>query len=231
LSEPPWTEGPWQSVSKGPFHRLLDILVPAPNIFKQADELQNLPPNRVLAAALDLLGRCWKLDSDLRKCYEELEISTSGPLFWREFSTATTLNDDRELDKMFPVAYHFPNLSTANTLLLYWAVLTMLWSGLTQLYGLFRNFRSLGGASFNMDELPPLELRTNMIFAVSSICQSVEYCMQDEMIGLGPSSLIAPLSIAAEVLQQYPNYDRERRWAQAALEKVRSKSVRILRFS
>jgi hypothetical protein len=56
--------------------------------------------------------------------------------------------------------------------------------------------------SLDISNLPPLEHRADWPeSAANKICQSVEYCMQDEMLALGPASTVPPLMVVVESLK------------------------------
>jgi hypothetical protein len=257
---------PWKHSTKGPFNQVLDFLSRAPDILRQADKLKDLKSYDLLLTSLKIVDLCWKLDADLQRFYDHLELSTSGPLYWPKLSTEGNPADDPEQGKVFPVAFHFSNLRMANAVMLYWATCLMLWSGLSQLYNLIPTIlidrqtidyaadpfcyappndlnygtisdyenspRSLNSIRFDMTRLPPLDYRVDFMPMVRNICQSVEYCMQDEMLGLGPSSISAPLNIVIEHLKDHPKYmySRELPWARAALNRVRKGGLRILGY-
>jgi hypothetical protein len=154
---------------------------------------------------------------------------------------------------IFPVAFHFPNLSVANSVLIIWAVQTILWHGLTELHRLMSElkmaFATLGRVEEEVDpesemgrlrqvmkcsgdvfSLPPLEHREDFAAPARSILQSVEFCMNDDLVDQGPKLLAAPLKIAIETLRPYPSFRREVGWGDEAMAKVQQRSLRLLMF-
>jgi len=56
-------------------------------------------------------------------------------------------------------------------------------------------------------DLRPLEHRLNWPnSAAKSICQATEYCMQEEMLAVGPASLAPPIMIVAENLKMVRDF-------------------------
>ena len=253
LSTPVWLSRPWATHPKCPIDQVFDFCSLAPEIFAQADKLDGLKPHDSLHEILKLVDRCWEIDAALEKFYIAFENSTLGPLYWPKLSKGNSLvDDDMELGRVFPVAFHFLNLTMSNTLMFYWATLLMLWSGLFRLYQaistLDLNCKEIdcyciackdktpdGGSDththkFNMSQLPPLGHRLDFPSVAWNICQSVEYCMQESMLGLGPFSTAAPLAIVIETFKDIPKYGREVAWAKAALTRVTERGLRILKY-
>jgi hypothetical protein len=79
-----------------------------------------------------MIDQCWMLDAELQRWYKDLESSSPGPLYWPHFSKQESPTDDPELGKLFPVAFHFPNLFTASTIMVYWTAQVMVWSMLSR---------------------------------------------------------------------------------------------------
>lgn len=235
LSEEPWIDGPWKDRQKRPMDALLDHLARAPGIFNQVHELQERAPHEVLPTALFIIKQCWEVDRNMRTFYENLERSIPGPLYWPEFSTTRGTAGERAL---FPISFHFPDLNIANMLMIYWATATMLWSGMSQLYRLVRALSSTettpngeidGSSQSDTSQLPPLEHRLDYHAPARNVCQSVEYCVQDQMLGFGMSSVVAPLTILAETLRHDSKFGLEILWISHVLKKVDEQGVRILR--
>lgn len=263
LADLTWREIPWQTSSKSPFDQVIDFMLQAPAIFQQGDLLDHLRPPERLLTALRMIDQCWRLDAALEKFHEGLIESVPGPLYWPQFSKVASPADDSDRGKVFPIAFHFPSWKIAITLMFYWSTMLMLWSGLTQLYGLIATIqldetpdndspgiigntsdeskieddsnydddvRSLGSVELVTSRLPLLEHREEYLSLACNICQSVEYCTQDEMVGWGRISVTAPLSIAIEYLRQDPRRGRELSWARAALHRNSKSELRILDY-
>ena len=249
-------ERPWKCGSKTPFDCIFDYLVRAPTIFAKADRLGKLDPWTSLQETLDIIDECFEIDAGVEKVFEEFEKSSPKPLYWAELSRAVHPGDPSDGTKVFPVAFHFVDLKTANILMYYWATLLMLWSGLCQLYG-HLHILKLQGVSLDhptAHEVPgsenssdtwaslsppppslnrvirPLDHRTDIATVAWNICQSVEYCTQDEMLEFGAQSVAVPLQVTVETMKQAPQYERQVLWAHAILDRLSSKDLRILKY-
>ena len=263
LTESPWTETPWANgQTKSDFDRLFDYFALAPELFKQGDQLGKVDPFTSLKMTIKTIDQCFEVDAGVEQFFQEFVASTSPkPPFWPELSKVSsygrvTGDEDDSRGKVFPVAFHFADLRTANICLYYWSTLLMLWSGLCQLYrhlsGLSsrgvdveRLFNSLeyenkSEAFYDKEELhqsatgriPPLGHRTDFASIAWNICQSVEYCMQDEMLGMGPQALAVPLQTVVETMKAVPSCERQVRWAELVLESIRKeKGIRILKYA
>jgi len=258
MSRPEWLEVPFRDHLKTPFHQLLDIAAALPNVIEQGYQIRGSDPTSRLFAIQGVIESCWKIDAELRQFYEELERTSLGPLYWPELSKEDNPADDAQLGKVFPVAFHFLNLRMAHICMLYWASLVILWSGLSYTYKIIANLRrivtkcldsnccedsahetacsgsmearKLRSAISKINNLPPLEHRQDVVSISRNICQSVEYCMHDELQGLWPILAYFPLKVAVETFNNYPDCSRELLWAKAVMEKVSGSSVRLLKF-
>ncbi|KAK9482956.1 hypothetical protein V1527DRAFT_310991 [Lipomyces starkeyi] len=116
----------------------------------------------------------------------------------------------------------------ANTVVIYWAISTMLWPGLCRLYQLIsstkldRNpcssgdsnyddiysctdeVRTLDSPEFYMIQLLPLEHRVDFVTMARNVAQSVEYCMKDEMLGVRTFIGDRPAEYVIYTLREYP---------------------------
>jgi hypothetical protein len=205
-----------------------------------------------LPAALKIVDRCWKIEAELRQLFTDLENGNPGPLYWPELSTTVNPADDAELGKVFPVAFHFPNLVTAFTCMIYWASLMLLWAVLSHVYQLLGTLKvhntatdspaDAGGedkpptpqhsttTQFDMSQLLPVDPRIDVLAASRNICQSLEYCMQKEMKGLGPTITVIPLMAVIDILPNFPHCSRELAWAIAVREKFNEKGLRLMKY-
>ena len=221
----------------------------APGIFKQADRLGKIDLWSSLQETLKIIDQCWEVDAALGRFYEEYTANLPDRLYWLKLSKTS---DGLGEEKVFPVAFHFIDLRTANTLMYYWSTLLMLWSGLCRLYQHISNLDSQGFSIYNMhvsgseddrspsestlprptaDRLPLLVHRTDFASVAWNICQSVEYCMQEDMLDFGPQSVAVPLQIVVETLRGIPTYSRQLLWAEKVLEQVTRRGIRILKYA
>jgi hypothetical protein len=214
-----------------------------------------------LLSGLEMIDQCWKLDAKMQRWYKDLESSTPGPLYWPQFSKQESPTDDPELGKLFPVAFHFPSLFTASTIMMYWTAQVMVWSMLARAYGKVPTVLDYGTISsqpqkrslnwraevicsceeptrsvcfkhVDISQLPPLEHRVDWArSAARNLFQSVEYCMQDEMLVVGPQ-LVAPLvAIVLDCLVKEPgDWSRETLWAKEIGEMVDVRGQRLIKY-
>ncbi|KAJ9225473.1 hypothetical protein DTO169C6_2206 [Paecilomyces variotii] len=281
ISSSTWTSIPWTNIPKTEFDQFFDLFVRGPATFQAVDRLDGAEPLEKLRIALSIVHSCWELDSDLTMFYEQFEKSSLGPLYWPEFAKPRIYrkgqhdndndyadDDDDDDDawndiSLFPISLHFPNLGTARTIILYWATLTMLWSGLHQLCGLIYSLKETildpqlnneqehkrenhnttpppiansntsntdaENLTFQTTHLPPLDdHRRDFASMARNVCQSVEYCMQEEMLGLGPIILPAPLAIVIDTMKGYESFAKEVRWARKVMRRISEGGLRIL---
>jgi hypothetical protein len=255
LSDPVWLEAPWRNVPKTHFDQIYDFLSQAPELLAQGQIIEQLDVCGKLEHAVAMISRCWKMEHGLEALYESMEKSHAGPLFWPELARDPTLEfdlDDAEDGKLFPVAFYFPNLGIAHFVLVYWAVQCMLWHGLFQLHRLMDQLKTALGTAGRVEELDgqteaaplpveatvkgglfdlrPLEHRADFAAPARNIFQSVEYCLLEETRDSGPRVVASPLRIAMETLRSYPQFQREVRWADAVMEEVPQRSLRLLNY-
>ncbi|KAK9242881.1 hypothetical protein V1506DRAFT_509025 [Lipomyces tetrasporus] len=136
LSSPLWVQGPWKGSPKRVLDRLIDCLAMGPIIFQQTERFRTLRSKPLLDLALEIVDHCWALDKALRGIYEDLERETAGSLYWPTLSQGQNVAYDPAFGNVFPVAFQFQDLNTARTLMLYWSLAVMVWSGFCALYEL-----------------------------------------------------------------------------------------------
>lgn len=81
---------------------------------------------------------------------------------------------------------------------------------------------------FDLNELPPLGHRANIVTPARNILQSVEYCLQDEMLDAGPAQACAPLNIVIDTFKEHPKHSKYVRWGKAALQMIQKRCMRYL---
>ena len=125
--EPQWTSEPWKGRPKCIKQRLFDLGLELPAIYRQASETVAIKdPALALANRLKVIEECVELNRRFDSWYEELRKEIPGPLYHSRFSTMTTLADDEEHGKVFPIAYEFPSLRIAHTTAMYWSLSSVL---------------------------------------------------------------------------------------------------------
>lgn len=247
LARPEWIENPFKHRPKPMFQRLLDLVVIVPNIIADGYRLLKGPlegteviDRRVmLLTMLGLIDRCWRVDTQLQTFYKNLEADSLGPVYWPELSMDTDGGETEvHLGKVFPVAFQYLDLRTAHICLMYWACMAILWSGMGLMYQLLEGVAAANAISTNEEtpgralditQLPPLEHRKDVASLARNICQSVEFFMKDEHLGLGARAAVFPLKVAIEILHDSPGCERELLWAEAAMARINDTGIRIMK--
>lgn len=224
LSDPEWMELPWKGLTKSLHDQIIDVLADIAKLVGQSYEIANLVSTKPLSIIPAIVERCWMMDAKLRRLYNNLESSNLGPLYWSKFSIQDNPIDDPELGKVFPIAFHFPNLRVAHTCMLYWTASMLIWTMLSSSY------RVLDAMQFDRSRLPVLEDKFDAVSLARNICQSLEYCFQDEMNGLGPTIAMIPLHVVIKILKDYPTCSRELSWSKAVAQNVAKKGIRISKY-
>ena len=262
LSESTWTQKPWSNRPKAAFDRVFDYFLLAPELFRKGDQLGKIDVWSSLRETISIINDCMTADLALEHLLEEITNESTNPLFWSELSQKSNeVDDDSKDGKVFPVAFHFPDLRTANTLMYYWSTLLMMWSGLCQLHQHLANLEShgidletlnamdsqlltnhqpldqptaeLGEAQSESKpySIPPLAHRVDFASIAWNICQSVEYCMQDEMRDFGPQCAAVPLQIVVDTMKQILAHSRQLQWAESWVKKIARDRLRILKYT
>jgi len=203
LSKSEWISLPWEGFRKPLAAHLLDLTASMAGIIECGYRLLDKPveplePAELLVQALEIVNGCWKLDVQLRAFYNRLEKEVSGPVYWAKLSSRKLcLVEDPTLGTVFPVSFQFSDLSTAHICMLYWATLSILWSGMGFLYQVLADSKlqhvssqdsvtpnenpfneNRHHPSFSTSQLPPLEHRTDVATLAKNICQSLEFCIE-----------------------------------------------------
>ena len=262
LADPDWIQLPWKSRPKTLHDQLLDQTATLANLFVEGYEIEGLESSILLPAIRGIIKRCWKIEAELRRIYDDLEGDCQGPLYWPTFSTEDNPADDAVNGKVFPVAFQFPNLSLAFTCMVYWASLILVASVLSHMLELLGTLQTQSDAGdgqttascpfcssdngshdtcscddnlqgtpapqLDTEQLPPVEPQVDIISAARNICQSVEYCMQAEMKGLGASAIVIPIMAVLDALPFFPQCARELAWAKAVFDRVKYRGFRLM---
>ncbi|KAL9044489.1 MAG: hypothetical protein Q9214_002374 [Letrouitia sp. 1 TL-2023] len=231
LTDPCWATVPFEESGKDLWNQVLDYVAQAPRILGQIDKFKDIPIIARLPLTLEIIDECWKIDTELEKLESRFKANVEKPPYTTEVSKmAERFPSNLTLGNAFSTGFHFPNLRMASTMVLYWAVLLMLWTGLSALYTQVTIIKMMDPSAVSV-EFPPLGHRTGFIAVARNILQSFEYCMQDSMREMGPSTIAAPLDIVVETLKDYPQYSQEVAWAKEALGIISQRSMRYLKTS
>jgi hypothetical protein len=201
------------------------------------------------------------MDIILQEVYDDLEKEFSSPMYWSVLATEPNTADDPIRGKVFPVAYNFPNMTVARSLMLYWACRLLVWAGFLFLYrGILEleieaadarcsNYpdcamfddgmcycrhlveKPAGCYKFDPSLLKPLDYRTDLRLLIYNVCQSVEYCLKSGLTMFSSWSAGTPLSFVYETTKAFPGFERELAWMEATLRKLQHSGLRIIKYS
>ncbi|KAK9319480.1 hypothetical protein V1517DRAFT_310695 [Lipomyces orientalis] len=118
VSSPLWVQGPWKDCPKRVLDRLIDCLA----------------NSSIQTIARFGSGNSGSLLGSKQGTVRNLQ--TAGSLYWPTLSEVQNAAYNPAFGKVFPVAFQFQDLNTARTLMLYWSLAVMVWSGLCALYEL-----------------------------------------------------------------------------------------------
>lgn len=208
-----------------------------PGIFEESDRLSE-PRTADMPAIFALLDRCWEMEASLQTFYHDIEEAVEGPLYWSKLATLTLPPDEVDGKKLFPVAFYFDGLPTAFTTMMYWLNQLLLWRTIMEIYG---RVLKCGHAPTQLEDptdrqlpyvarLRPLEHRKDLVSLAKNICQTVEFCLQEDKRSQGPGALMVPLLSATITFKYSPGCGRELEWARAAMTEVSERGWRITTF-
>ncbi|KAI9814191.1 MAG: hypothetical protein M1827_003357 [Pycnora praestabilis] len=209
-----WLSDPWHGKTKSLLQKLIDSGLMIPIYLELIDLLASArDPGETHRLSMEVINKCWALDSNLRTWWENLLDQVPGPHYWTQLSAMANPTDNHENGKVFPVSFQFPNLRIAHTLLTYWSLSIIVNSSLLLTYrAISRN--PLGRTI--MDSLPPLGDMQNgqgLQLLTDNVAQSMEYCMRTDHGTLGSQWAVFPLRTAIE---SYRNFSpRKAAWCEA----------------
>jgi hypothetical protein len=244
LVSPEWKNVPFTKHSKVPFQTLLDLLLEGSMILKKVDKLPKVRKEKRVPFLVDMLQDCITLDDKMREFLLDFELFEGGPLFWAVPSkppvVAEVLYAPAFNDAFSSLSYEFPTVRIGTTMMLYWAALTILWSGACHIYETLEHLTTLSPTAdgeleghFAADghshafQIPLSTRFTAFPSLARNICQSVEFCLRDEM---SISSMIAPLNMIIAPLSSWPGLDKEIAWARNMLLDVQNRGIQIIEY-
>lgn len=206
--------------------KLLDLVLEAPPLLSRADKLVRITSLEAqLEEAIDMAWGCWQLDSDLQRFHDDFKATADGPLYWARIAGPPLGidNADDALETVFPLEFIFNQQRVGATLMLYWATLAILWSGMCHLHAHIHQLcQIIPGKGHN---LPALNHRTDLTILVQNVCQSVRFCTQEQ---ISLPFITAPLNMVLQTIVQWPGYEREIRWIKKSLDNLRERGVGIV---
>jgi hypothetical protein len=224
---------------KGTFDQLLDILLDVPVILQQLTNMHLLPMESQLQTAVRLLQSCIKLDGELQLFSYKIESLSQKLLYWEVQSSGIECQHTDTV--LFPSCFAFTDSQAATTMVLYWGVLAMDWSGMCHLYRHISQLTTLtpttdeflagqcssGGVDGLVENfLLPVPTRCKDFASVArKVLKSVDYCFQDHHALPG---LVAPLNMVIDVLSGWPGFESEVEWARGNMDRMRQKGLKIM---
>jgi hypothetical protein len=236
LSTQEWKTLPFTKLPKTPLQRVIDLLLEAPVIQTRVDKLPALQPSEHVPVLISIIEHCLAVDEGMQDLYLDLESSVGSPIYWPNTSI-----QPGDVDALFPDSFVFPDYRTGTTMMLSWATLTILWSGICHLYRYVALLTpltptasgKLTGSYVKDGQTHKFEIPTSARYEefptmARNVCKSVEFCMQDE---LGLVTLACPLMMVVEALGSWPGFEGEIWWAKERLRSVKGRGMKIAEFT
>ncbi|RHZ59260.1 Zn(II)2Cys6 transcription factor [Aspergillus thermomutatus] len=238
LCDRAWCQDPWTSRPKRMADRIADCLADIPSILQRYDQLSSLNRADILNSTYLLVGECLRIDQTLQDIYEAIRLEVSGPLYWPVLSQS--FQSSAPGQGQFSVVYNFPDLKTATLLMLYWASKALLWATLSNLYDVIQ-LQDLRGAAASIVEVtsekhnlgpnkydesspdrdsPTRDDGQNYMSMARNVCQSLEYCLQEDMSLLGIFAASTPVIIAIWAIRYRQNDEAELAWLMGVSQKM-----------
>jgi hypothetical protein len=179
------------------------------------------------------------MDQSLRDIYEDIRLQEEGPLYWPVLSPS--FKDSVQSQGLFPVIYEFPDLKTATLLMLYWSSRAMVWATVSNLYDVIRlqgvhaitvpivdvtsekhdPSPTNDGENLSERDSPTQHDGQNYLKMARNVCQSLEYCLQEDMSLLGILAATVPVIITVWAIRYRHNDEAELAWLMNASQKMR----------
>jgi len=161
------------------------------------------------------------LHTQLLAWYENLRKQVNGQPYCVVPSLAHSPADDPLRGCVFPLAFHFPNLTVAQLLLIYWSTLIVLYRTVQDIHKRLGNRAAENLVTqLNLD----LEGRNKICFERSypsnsriaalarNLCHSLEYCYRSKNGTLGLQSTVFTQWVAQDFYSSQPDLWRELKW-------------------
>jgi hypothetical protein len=203
---------------------LQDLMIQLPSIMEALDtHAVNTNKTAERAVLIQLLQLCSKLDGQLLSWVEQLKEQVYSQLYWTVPSVANNPADDPILGRIFPLAFHFPSLSMAQLLILYWSTLVLLYRTIQDIQ---KRLKSNANSSTEMQHsIGPHEKdggelcsdgnrlsNKQIALLADNIAQSFEYCYHSNNGTLGPQSTVYSLWVAQSFYESQSDRERELAW-------------------
>jgi hypothetical protein len=204
---------------------LQDLIVQLPSIMEALDSLAESTNKSAERPVLILLLRlCLSLNRQLLAWNERLENQGHSQLYWAVPSCAHSPADDPVLGRVFPLAFHFPSLLVAQLLLLYWAMLILLYRTIQDIQKWLQRQVTSGTETHHSFGLQDSDSREEypddgscpsndgIALLAGNISQSIEYCYRTANGTHGPQLTIFPLWVAQCFYRSQADRGRELAW-------------------
>jgi hypothetical protein len=225
-----------KQLKKAPLQKVLDLLLEGSSLLRRADHLQGITKYKRLRYAVDLLQDCIALDGEMDKFLKELESSADARLHW--LVPPRTIFAVQSFSSSLDDAFEFYDLRTATTLMLSWATLTILWSGICHLYEFLAQETVLvptmdgklvghfPDAKQQFEILQPTRFKEFPTMA-RNVLGAVIFCLCDEW---GIPATVAPLNMIIDAWSSWPGFEHEIAGANTILDMVEKKGMRIVTY-
>ena len=239
LASRAWITLPWKNHPKSSWDSLLDLLAEGPEILQKADRLETTPPHQFLPAVIEMIEDLLALENRIQIYYADLSRSYSEPFFW-ELPPAVTCVHDSDSDgstcpsqPAFRSALYFGDIELARILTLYWAIQSMVWSGLNDLWGAAQGLiaSNMLGPEFEQVHRSLALGPRDWLEPIRKVCQSFDFCSSEASQGLGPMVIAVPLDIVLGVMKNRSGCDAEYKEARRVRQDVSRNWLRVLQFT
>ncbi|KAI9931740.1 hypothetical protein MW887_010319 [Aspergillus wentii] len=213
-----------------PVDEFIDMLIECTALLEQVDRLiqnENSDFEYTRKTGERLMQACLSLEEKLHRTCLAMQGKLGAPSSLKcDASSKQNWKSSISLD-VFPDAVHFPSLTCAESHLLYWTALVLIYPLFDQLLDLLGQTGSsmaspitspsLSGGpispSQSVESQCEADFTTLADHFASEICRSVEYFIQPDMKTLGAQLLLAPLSQSTQFFYVQESTEKHR-WCQ-----------------
>jgi hypothetical protein len=244
LTDPMWKTIPFGKHSKLLLSQLMDILLVAPEMHKFGQAIKaETDIAKKLGLCLDLVPVLFDLETQLLAFYAKAEAKFNGPLYWPVLATSKIFEERNCKGYPYPysVRFEFPHSRVGIMMMLYWGALTILWSGMCNLYETISlncptflqsklpddQWSDIDGIALHLG-LPILVQQKDFLTMARNVCQSAESCMDED---LSMPVVLGPLCMVAACLNSgQPEYEVEIRWILECMRILEHRGVGMSKY-
>jgi hypothetical protein len=242
LADPVWRKIPFEKHGKLYLSQLMDILLLSPEMHMRGQAIKSeTDPEKKMELCLALVPILFDLEAQLRDFYTRVEADFKGPLYWPVLATSKAEGGSEFSDYPFPVRFEFSHSRVGIMMMLYWGALTILWSGMCNLYQTMaltcptflqtmlpdEQWTHIDAIAIHLG-LPILVHQKDYITMARNICQSAESCMDEDLsmpIVLGPLCMVGACLDADK-----PEHAVEIRWIVRCMQILEHRGVGISKY-